>query len=266
MPSDQAIARANAFRAMHRAGDPVVLINVWDVASARVVAAHPATRALATASWSMAAANGYEDGERLPLEITLAMARQIAAAVTLPVTVDFEKGYAASIDGVKENVLRLIESGAIGLNIEDSVNAEDGPFRSLKDASARVAAVREAADQAGLPLVINARTDVLVGGEDASKAIERGNAYLAAGADCVFVLGVDRASIERIVAGIPGPVAFMTGSESMSVAELARAGAARVSFGPGPMGVAYAALGRLATVVHSGGQNPPELAYRPGHA
>ncbi|MBA2470663.1 MAG: isocitrate lyase/phosphoenolpyruvate mutase family protein [Chloroflexia bacterium] len=266
MTSSRSIAKTNAFREMHQPGTPIVLVNVWDVASARVVAAQPGTRALATASWSVSAATGYEDGGDLPLEIALLAARRIIASSDLPVTVDFEKGYAGSVDGVRENTARLIETGAIGLNIEDSIGSEDGALWSLTDAADRVAAVRAAADQSGIPLVINARTDILVGGGTVAGAIERGNAYLAAGADCVFVLGVSGESLRDTVGGIDGPVSVMASATSPTLDEFAAAGVARVSFGPGSMGVAYAALARLAQDVHGGKPNSPDLAYRPGQA
>ncbi|MEJ7900837.1 MAG: isocitrate lyase/phosphoenolpyruvate mutase family protein, partial [Thermomicrobiales bacterium] len=107
------VTKANQFRTLHKPGTPVVLINVWDVASARVIAAHPATRALATASWSISATTGYEDGGGMPIDVALAAARRIVAATELPVTVDFEKGYAATIRELHANTLRLVETGAI---------------------------------------------------------------------------------------------------------------------------------------------------------
>lgn len=263
MSGIEQVAKANAFRALHKPGNPVVLINVWDVASARVVAAHPGTRALATASWSISAAAGYEDGENLPIDVALESARRIVAATVLPVTVDFEKGYAETEGGVRENVRRLIETGAIGLNIEDSIGPEDQGLWSMSEAAARVGAARAAAIEAGVPLVINARTDVLVGGGTPAEAIERGNAYLAAGADCIFVLGVSGGALREVVDGVRGPISVMADATSPTVAGYAAAGVARVSFGPGPMGVAYATLARLAKDVLDGKPNPADLGFRP---
>jgi 2-methylisocitrate lyase-like PEP mutase family enzyme len=260
------IDRATAFRALHKPGQPVVLVNVWDVASARVVAAEPGVRAVASGSWGVCAATGYDDGIDLPLDVALTAAAAIVAATDLPVTIDFEKGYSETAAGVKANVIRLIETGAIGLNIEDSQTAESLPLWSVIDAAERIAAVRAAADESGVPLVINARTDVLLGGGTAADAIERGAAYLAAGADCIFVLGAEGPILNQVVAGIPGPVSVMATANSASIAEFAEAGVARVSFGPGPMGVAYAALARLVGDLASGMPNPPELGYRPGVA
>lgn len=266
MPAPTANEKATAFRAMHQRGNPIVLFNVWDVASAHVVATQPDTRAIATASWSVCAAAGYVDGGGLPLDMALLAARRVVDAANLPVTVDFEKGYAGTAAGVRENTLRLIDTGAIGLNLEDSIGSEDGDLWSLDDAADRVAAVRAAASESGVPLVINARTDTMVGGGSVADAIVRGSAYLDAGADCIFVLGANLDNIREIVQGIPGPVSVMGGADSPTVAEFAAAGVARVSFGPGPMGVAYAALARLVNDVNSGKGNDPDLAFRPGTA
>jgi len=266
MDTGGAAERARRFLAMHRPGDPVVLVNVWDAASAKVVASQPGVRALATASWSVSAATGYEDGGAMPLEVALLAARTIVAATDLPVTVDFEKGYASTAEGVHANVLQLAGTGAAGLNIEDSIGSENQGLWSVGDAAARVRAAREAAAASGVPLVINARTDVLVGGGTIHEAIERGNAYLDAGADCIFVLGAIGPHLGEIVRGMRGPVSVLAGAGAPPVRDLAAAGVARVSFGPGPMGVAYAALARLVGDVASGNPGPRDLAYRPGQA
>jgi 2-methylisocitrate lyase-like PEP mutase family enzyme len=260
---DQA-TRADMLRKLHVPGDPLVVVNVWDVASARVVASQPATRALATASWSISAAMGYPDGGGMPLEVALLTARRIVESTEFPVTVDFEKGYADSPAGLRHTTRQLIETGAVGLNIEDSVGGEDRELWSIDDAAARVAAVRDAAVEAGLPLVINARTDTLVGGGTVDDAIARGRAYLDAGADCVFVLGAIGPHLDAVVQGIPGPVSALAGAGAPSIRELAAAGVARVSFGPGPMGVAYAALARLVRDLSGNAQPPADLAFRPG--
>lgn len=257
------VEKAGAFRAMHQPGNPIVLVNVWDVASARAVAAQAGTHAIATASWSICAATGFADGGELPPEVALAAAKRIVEATELPVTVDFEKGYADSAAGVRENVLRLIETGAIGLNLEDSIGAEDGVLWSVSEAAARVAAVRAAAEESGVPLVINARTDTLAGRGEVEDAIERGRAYLDAGADCIFVLGANLANTAEIVRGIPGPVSVIGGATTPTIAEFAELGVARISFGPGPMGVAYAALACLVNDLAAGKPQSPDLAYRP---
>lgn len=256
--------RATRLRRLHNPGDPLVLVNVWDVASARVVAALPVTQAIATASWSIAAAHGYPDGGAIPLDLVLATSRRIVEAVALPVTVDFEKGYAATPAGVRNNVARLIETGAAGLNIEDSIGGDEGARFSIDAAAARVAAARDAGTDAGIPMVINARTDTLAGGGTGEEAVARGRAYLDAGADCIFVLGAIGPRLNEIVAGIAGPVAVLAGGGDPSVPELAACGVARVSFGPGPMGVAHAALARLVDTVVSGQPLPDDLGDRRG--
>jgi 2-methylisocitrate lyase-like PEP mutase family enzyme len=264
MTLNDARAKADALRALHVPGDPVVLVNTWDVASARVVAAQAATKAIATASWSVSAALGYDDGEGMPVELALDAAARIVRAVDLPVTVDFEKGYASDLSTLGENVRRLIATGAVGLNIEDSVAAEDDALWSVDDAAARIAAVRDTASRAGVPLVINARTDTLIGGGDADDAIARGRAYLEAGADCIFVLGAQGALLRKVVSGIPGPVSVLVGAGDPSIRELAAAGVARISFGPGPMGVAYSALRDLVSQLADGTPPPDGLSYRLG--
>jgi 2-methylisocitrate lyase-like PEP mutase family enzyme len=265
MTLNDATAKADALRALHVPGDPVVLVNTWDVASARVVAAQAATKTIATASWSVSAALGYDDGEGMPVELALDAAARIVRAVDVPVTVDFEKGYASDLSTLGENVRRLIETGAVGLNIEDSLAAEDGALWSVNDAAARIATVRDAASRAGVPLVINARTDTLIGGGDAADgAIARGRAYLEAGADCIFVLGARGALLREVLTGIPGPVSVLVGAGDPSIRELAAAGVARISFGPGPMGVAYSALRDLVSQLADGTPPPDGLSYRLG--
>jgi 2-methylisocitrate lyase-like PEP mutase family enzyme len=257
------VEKANALRSFHRPGSPLILVNVWDAAGAKVVSAQPGVEAIATASWSVSEANGYRDGGELPLAKALAAAETVVKATDLPVTVDFEKGYADGPDGVKANVLALIATGAVGLNIEDSKPGSDTELWSVEDQAARVRAVRAASDEAGIPLVINARTDVMLGGGSVDDAIERGRAYLAAGADCIFVIGQKGEDNRALVEGI-GPVSVMGYPGSPAIGELAAAGVSRVSIGPGSMGVAYSALRQLTTDLLSGAPFPDELGYRLG--
>ncbi len=261
---DDVVRRAEHLRSFHVPGDPLLLINVWDIASARVVASNPATQAIATASWSFAAAQGFGDGQQVPLDTVLDFSRKLVESVDLPVTVDFEKGYAHDLDTLGENIRRLCQTGVAGLNIEDSIGDDDGPCWALPEAAARIACVREAALAEGLPIVINARTDVLAGGESPAKAIERGNAYLAAGADCVFVLEALGPRLSEIVNGMAGPVSVLAGHGAPPLSDLARLGVARISVGPGSMGVAYAALQGLLTDVLGDGEWPPQMQFRPG--
>ncbi len=250
--------RAEALRALHRPGDPVVLVNVWDAASARTVAAVPGCRAVATASWSIAAAHGVADGEQLGRSAMLAEVARIVEAVDLPVTADLEGGYGETPEEVAETVARAIAVGAVGANLEDRM-------RPLDQHAAVVAAVRARADREGVPFVVNARTDeFLHGGRRVEEAVRRGRAYREAGADCIFVPGVvDPGLVARLAAELDAPLNVLAGATAPPLGELAAAGVARVSFGPGPMGVAYAALARAAEVLLAGGPHPADLAHRP---
>jgi len=259
-----ATERAHALRALHTDPAILVLVNAWDAASARTVAAVPGCRAIATASWAIAAADGRPDGEVIGRDRMIAAVERIAAAVKLPVSADLEGGYGESPDAVAETVERAIAAGAVGCNLEDGV-AGEGLLRDARDAAARVAAAREAGERVGVPVVINARTDVFLrGADDPEAAVLRGQAYLAAGADCVFVPGVrDAATIEELVERIDGPVSVLARPGGPSVRELQELGIARVSFGPGPMGVALAALARAASDLQSGGDVPDDAGFRP---
>lgn len=230
--------RAATFRRLHVPGRPLVLFNAWDAGSARAIAKAGAV-AIATGSWSIAAAHGYPDGEKLPLELAIAnLARIVAATPALPVTVDLESGYGADPESVGRTVAAASAAGAIGCNIEDSYPA-DGKLRPVAEQTARLAAARRAA---GAAFFINARTDVFFATTaDAhdettvAQALERAKAYAAAGADGLFVPGL---ACEDLIASLvrqsPLPVNVMVGGASPSNARLAQLGVARISHGPGP--------------------------------
>ena len=250
--------KAELLRSLHVPGDPLILTNVWDAASARAVAAAPGVRALATASAAVSASHGVDDGEVLSLDQALAAAKIVIDAVDLPVTVDFERGYGRTPDDVLESVTRLAELGAVGLNIEDS------PDRStlvpLDEQVARVAAVRTAANRYGVPLVLNARVDALIRGGDWSDLLERAAAYLAAGADSIFVLGLrDEGDVKRAVDGIPGWVAVGARHGFVPLARLAALGVARISVGPGAQHLAMARLTEAAERITARGDYPAGL-------
>ena len=185
------VAKAELLRSLHVPGNPLIVVNVWDAVSARVVAAVPGVKAIATASHSISDAHGVADGGGLGLEGAVEAARIIIDAVDLPVTVDFEKGYGTHAPDVQRSVSRLIEVGAAGLNIEDSIGSARGGLFDIRAAADRVAAARSAGEKAGVPIVINARADTLISGGEWSEARERSNAYLAAGADVIFMFGLD---------------------------------------------------------------------------
>ena len=222
-PSD----KARHFRGLHIAHDPVILHNIWDAGSAKAVARAGAT-AIATGSWSVAAAQGYPDGEALPLDEALAVYRRIADSVDLPITVDFEGGYASDPDAVAHNVSRLMSIGVAGINFEDQV--------------ARLRAVRRAVDASGIPAFINARTDVfLKAPPDADPAAllgevrARAAAYAKVGADGFFVPGLsDKTMIADLCATTSLPINVMMAGDAATVRDLAARGVSWISFGPAP--------------------------------
>jgi 2-methylisocitrate lyase-like PEP mutase family enzyme len=248
--------RAGELRRLHTDPDLLVLVNVWDVASARTVADLPGCRAIATASHSVAAAHGYPDEERIPRDLMLATVERITDAVELPVTADIEAGYGDTEDTVR----RAIGAGAVGGNLEDGM-------RPLDAAVAQVEAVVRAGTAEGVPFVLNARTDAYLQagdrdpGEVFDDAVERGRAFLDAGADCVFVPGVrDTETVGRLVERIgERKISLMAGPGSPSLAELADLGVARVSFGPWTHWVALTALADIgAGLLARTGAIPPD--------
>jgi methylisocitrate lyase len=245
--SDQA-SKASAFRALHVPGKPLVLFNVWDAGSAKAVAVAGA-QALATSSWAVAAANGFGDGERIPLDLALGNLARIAGATTLPVSVDIESGYGKTRDEVGRTVARTLEVGAIGCNLEDSF-PEDGTLRDISQQAERIRHARRAAEAAGIPYFINARTDVFfqksAGKPDAAMlevALSRARAYADAGASGFFVPGLkDWELIARLAATCPLPLNILVSADTPALSVLAEVGVARVSYGSGPYVTAMRAL------------------------
>lgn len=242
------------FAALHRPGDPVVLYNIWDAGSARAVA-EAGAKALATGSASVAGANGLPDGEGFPMKLAIDNAARIVATVELPVTVDFEGGYAVEPDAVAANLKRLAETGAIGCNFEDQIVGGDG-LHAIPDQVARIRAVRDAL---GGAFFINARTDIFLKAKpdthDDAKvdaAIERAEAYADAGASGFFVPGLaNLALLERVCAASPLPVNFMAFPGAPSAAEVAGVGIARISHGPFPYMDAMKALAEAARKIYA---------------
>lgn len=235
--------RAAAFARLHVPGRPLALANVWDVASARWVAAAGA-RALATSSWAVADALGHADGEALPFEAQRALAAAITAASDLPLSVDMERGYGEDPGTLAANVRALVGAGAVGVNLEDGLPGS--ALRPTDAQASRLSAARAAADALGAPLFINARTDVFFvqGGSQASveDALARAEAYGAAGASGLFVPGLaDPRLIAELCRRSPLPVNVMTGAGA-SLSSLAELGVARVSLGPATYLAARAAV------------------------
>ena len=256
-------SKAALLTSLHVPGEPLIVTNVWDAVTARVVASAKGVKALATASHAVSFVRGVPDNEGLSLEQALDAARLITSAVELPVSIDFEKGYAPDAAGVQQNVARLIDAGAAGLNIEDSLQSPSGPLRDADESVARVAAARRAADEAGVPLAINARVDALVSApRDWAGAVERANRYLDAGATSIFMLGLPTEGlVERAVRDVNGPVAVMSGPSSVPLRRLAELGVGRVSFGPGTLGLTLAHLQRAAVTLTALGDYPEELGF-----
>ena len=230
-------ARAERLLALHQGPPILVLPNAWDVASALVFEATPGCRAIATTSGAIAATLGLADGQVIARDDMLAVVARIAHAVSLPVTADIEAGYGDDPETVARTAELVIEAGAVGVNLEDSTRDPEAPLVPIELYAAKLAAVREAAQRARVPLVINARTDVfLMGvGEPESRldhAVERANVYRAAGADCLFVPGVsDAETIAALVERLDGPLNVLALNNPPPVAELERMGVARVSLG-----------------------------------
>ena len=231
--------RAGLFASLHVIGDPLILFNIWDPGSARAVA-EAGAKAIATGSWSVAAALGCDDGEDLPLDLSLANAKRVVAAVALPVSIDFEGGYGQTPEAVAGNAKRLIETGAVGCNFEDQIVGGDGLY-SIEEQCARIAAIRRAADQASVPFFINARTDLFLQADPAAhadhlvEATRRAEAYARAGASGFFAPGLKQPEqIRKLCEQSPLPVNIMVMSDTPSNRDLAALGVARISYGPTP--------------------------------
>ncbi|MFJ4782429.1 isocitrate lyase/phosphoenolpyruvate mutase family protein [Streptomyces sp. NPDC088794] len=240
--------RALAFRSLHVPGDPLVLPNAWDTASARIVEDAGAA-AVATTSAGLAWALGAADGDRLDRDGALAAVARIVAAVDVPVSADIESGYARDAAGVADTIRAVIAAGAVGVNIEDALyEAGAGPLRPVAEQAERIAAARAAADSAGVPLFVNARIDTFLRGDgEVDVTLERAAAFLAAGADGIFVPGaVEPGTVKLLADGIEGPLNVMVHPGAAPVAELAALGVARVSAGSGLAQAAHALVRRAA--------------------
>ncbi|MFG3660789.1 isocitrate lyase/phosphoenolpyruvate mutase family protein [Streptomyces sp. NPDC047706] len=259
-------AKAERLRALH--GDrPFVLPNAWDAASAQVLvkAGFPA---LATGSKAVAESLGFTDHQGAPAEQMLAAAARITRAVDVPVTVDVEAGYGLS---GKEVVARLLAAGAAGCNIEDTAHPGTD-LVGIGAQTALLAEIRQAADEAGVALYVNARVDVwepgafppdTPSGELVEEAVRRGRAYLEAGADSVFpVFAAEEETIAALVEGIPGPVNIMYLPQTPSLPRLGELGVARVTFGPGLHMATLMVLEGLAQKIRKGDDPYAEFLER----
>jgi 2-methylisocitrate lyase-like PEP mutase family enzyme len=245
--------KAQTLARLHAAPEILRVVNVWDAVSARTIAALPETRAIATAGHSIAATFGYPDGG-IPLETSLDMiGRIVTAAGDLPVTADLDDGG----EDAGETVRRAIAVGVVGANVEDRL-------RPLDEAVARVEAIIAAGEAEGVPFVLNARTDAFVRAgsrpldESIADAVERGRAYLDAGADLVFVPGILDAEVtRRLVEGIGERKVSVIGLPgALTAAEYEALGVARISYGPMPQRVALTALQDVAADLYRDGVIP----------
>ncbi|SLN61091.1 Carboxyvinyl-carboxyphosphonate phosphorylmutase [Roseovarius albus] len=234
------IEKAKAFATLHVKGQPVILFNIWDAGSASVVAEAGAA-AIATGSAPVAMAQGYGDGQNMPLEEALANAARIVGAVDLPVSLDFEGAYAVEAEGIKANVTRALETGVVGFNFEDQV-VGTSDLHAVDVQAARVRVMRDACDAAGVPAYINARTDLFLKAapEDHSEAmleeaITRAKAFADAGASGFFAPALkDEAMIARLCAATDLPVNIIALPGTPENSRLADLGVARISYGPVP--------------------------------
>ena len=235
------------FTALHVSGNPVILYNIWDVGSAKAVEAAGA-KALATGSHPVADAAGWADGQGVPIDFVFANATRIASATSLPLTVDFEGGYATDPQVVAQNVQRLADTGAVGCNFEDQVIGGEG-LHTLAEQAEKIVAIRK---QVGANFFINARTDLLLKTEQHDDAlidqvVERGRAFADAGASGYFVPRLsDAKQIERVVREVPLPLNVIAFPGAPPKSEWASAGVARISHGPFPHRALMAKLEEMA--------------------
>jgi 2-methylisocitrate lyase-like PEP mutase family enzyme len=225
---------AELFRAKHRGPRLLLLPNAWDAMSARIFAV-AGFDAIATTSGGVSWSLGYADGEQAPWNEVVAATARIVRAAKVPVTADIEAGFGETPDAVMRSVSEIIKAGVVGVNLEDGNLRGAVPIRSVSDSADRIRAAREAAKTAGVPIVINARTDLYLRhiGDEASRfdeTVERGNAYLAAGADCVYPITLrDPPTMGRLVKALGAPINVNVRAGSPSVAELEALGVARAS-------------------------------------
>ncbi len=251
--------KANDFLTLHCAPAPLILPNVWDVASTMVFE-HEGFTAIGTTSAGIAAVLGYADGQKMSLADNLQMVKRISDNTSLPVSADIESGYASSIEGVAKTAQAVLNAGAVGLNIEDGTGDLRVPLFDTALQQEKIGAIREIGITNRIHLVINARVDTYLVNDDVETnlrdAIERGNSYREAGADCVFVPDVgnlDKHTIAILVKEIDAPINIIAGAATPSVPELQDLGVSRVSVGPRPMRAILSHLRKIAKELYTAG-------------
>lgn len=261
--------KALTFRQLHHGPKILLLPNVWDVASARIVeeSGYPA---IATTSAGVAFSLGYPDGQKISREEMLARVARIAKAVQVPVTADAEAGYGNRPEDAAETAKGVIEAGAVGMNFEDGTGDPERPLVDLPLQLEKIRAIRETAMKTGVLMVLNARTDVYLDAVGTPErrydlVLERALAYRDAGADCAFIPGVrDPQIIARLVNDLKCPVNILAGYGSPSTFELEKLGVARVSLGSGPMRATLGLLRRMAEELKASGTYS-QLEGAPAH-
>jgi 2-methylisocitrate lyase-like PEP mutase family enzyme len=253
---------------LHHAPDPLVLVNAWDAASARIVelAGFPA---VASTSAGVALALGYADGQHVPWSEMVAAIKRIADAVQVPVSADIEAGFAAGVPQLERAIEAVIGAGAVGVNLEDALpdHGDHGALYPAPEQVARIQAARRAGEKLGIHLVINARTDAYLQKsmekqQAFQNALDRGKEYLQAGADCIFVLGLSNSEIIRAaVEYLRAPVNVLATTGVPSIQELKTLGVKRISMGSGPMRAAMGLLRRITTEAQTSGTYKAMLEF-----
>jgi 2-methylisocitrate lyase-like PEP mutase family enzyme len=263
-------AKAASFRVLHSGREILLLPNVWDVASARLIE-ESGFQAVATSSAGIAFSLGYPDGQRISREQMLAVIARIAKAVRVPVTADVEAGYGKTPEDAGRTARAVVEAGAVGMNLEDAMGDSPSVLVELPLQLEKIRAVREMASRLRIPLVLNARTDMylLQIGDPAERydeTVRRLSAFREAGADCVFAPGLrDAPAIGRLVADLKCPINILAGPGSPSVPELSKLGVARVSLGSATMRATVGWLRRIAQELKATGTYS-NLQDAPSHA
>jgi 2-methylisocitrate lyase-like PEP mutase family enzyme len=263
-------AKAAAFRVLHSGREILLLPNVWDVASARLIE-ESGFKAAATSSAGIAFSLGYPDGQKISREQMLAVIARIAKAVRVPVTADVEAGYGKTAEDAGRTARAVVEAGAVGMNLEDAIGDSPSVLVELPLQLEKIRAVREMASRLRIPLVLNARTDMYLlqigdPGERYDETVRRLSAFREAGADCVFAPGLrDAPTIGRLVADLKCPINILAGPGSPSVPELSKLGVARVSLGSATMRATIGCLRRIAQELRATGTYS-NLEDAPSHA
>jgi len=244
--------KAKGFLELHTSTKLFILPNAWDVSSAKIFELE-GFKAIGTTSAGVASTLGYRDGQKMSLAESLEVVMRITDQIDVPVSVDIEAGYAATIEGIVKNVQKVLKVGAVGINLEDSTGKRTNPLVETGFQVEAIAAIREMTKKEGIDLLINARADAFMFFPDdtrfrVSETILRANAYIEAGADCIFIPDVgdlDKESIQLFIKEIDAPINLIAGATTPSISELQELGVSRVSIGPRAMRATFGLLKRI---------------------